>query len=71
MPIPKESDFRLISEGFWDKRPFPNRTGAVDGKHVRIRAPENSEWLYFNYKEFYSIVLLAIVDHNYSTTQKI
>lgn len=65
MPIPKESDFRLISEGFWDKWQFPNCAGAIDGKHVRIRAPENSGSLYFNYKEFYSIVLLAIVDHNY------
>lgn len=32
MPIPKESDFRLISEGFWDKWQFPNCTGAIDGK---------------------------------------
>ncbi|XP_056645489.1 uncharacterized protein LOC130450845 isoform X2 [Diorhabda sublineata] len=46
MPIPKESDFRLISEGFWDKWQFPNCTGAIDGKHVRIRAPENNH----NYK---------------------
>ncbi|XP_039276739.1 LOW QUALITY PROTEIN: uncharacterized protein LOC120349814 [Nilaparvata lugens] len=77
MPIPKEGDFRHISEGFWDKWQFPNCTGAIDGKHVpsssiyrdgkhvRIRAPENSGSLYFNYKECYSIVLLAIVDHIY------
>lgn len=64
MPTPKESDFKRISEGFWDKWQFPNCTGAIDGKHVRIRAPENSGSLYFNYREFYSIVLLAIVDHN-------
>lgn len=65
MPIPKESDFKLISEGFWDKGQLTNCAGAIDGKHVRIIAPENSKSLYFNYKEFYSIVLLAIVDQNY------
>lgn len=65
MPIPKKNDFNLVSEGFWNKWQFPNCTGAIDGKHVRIRAPEHSGSLYFNYKEFYSIVLLAIVDHNY------
>lgn len=64
MPIPKKSNFKLVSEGFWNKWQFPNCTGAIDGKHVRIRAPEHSGSLYFNYKEFYSIVLLAIVDHN-------
>ena len=34
----------------------------MDGKQIRIRKPANSEALYFNYKKYFSIVLLAMVD---------
>ncbi|XP_053667837.1 putative nuclease HARBI1 [Anopheles marshallii] len=35
---------------------------ALNGKHVAIRAPAQSGASYYNYKGFYSIVLLAVVD---------
>lgn len=44
---------------------LPNCLGAIDGKHVPIVCPPHSGSLFYNYKKFYSIVLMAISDSNY------
>lgn len=61
MPPPTMDDFRNISKKYLSSCNFPNCVGAIDAKHVRIKCPKNSGSLYFSYKEFYSIVMLAIV----------
>lgn len=38
----------------------------MDGKHVMMQAPFSSGTEFFNYKGFFSIVLLALVDANYN-----
>lgn len=42
-----------------------NCGGCIDGKYIRICQPARSGALYYNYKNYYSVVLIAIVNHNY------
>ncbi|XP_023944140.1 uncharacterized protein LOC128199505 isoform X2 [Bicyclus anynana] len=65
--IPKITQqlFEEIAADFNKKANFPNCIGAVDGKHIRVRSPPKSGSLFFNYKGYNSIVLLAIVDSKY------
>lgn len=65
LPLPTRKKWEEIAKGFEQKANFPHCIGAIDGKHIRTKKPEHSGSLYFNYKDFYSIVLLAIVDSDY------
>ena len=64
MPQPTEEMWLEIAETFYLKTNFPNSVGSVDGKHVRCRNPRKSGSLFFNYKKFYSVVLMAVADAN-------
>ncbi|XP_015376849.1 PREDICTED: uncharacterized protein LOC107171136 [Diuraphis noxia] len=59
---PTKENLIRVAENFWNKWNFPNCVGAIDGKHIRIFAPGKSGSLFYNYKDYFSIVLLAIVD---------
>lgn len=62
MPVPTSEQWGTIASKFLSYYQFPNCIGAIDGKHVAIQAPSNSGATYRNYKGFFSIVLLALVD---------
>ena len=67
-PPPIEADWQHIEYGFRTRWNFPNCCGALDGKHVALRSPPNSGSLYFNYKNHFSVVLMALVDDSYKFT---
>ena len=66
---PDATDWAIIERGFWRRWDFPNCIGAIDGKHCMIQSPPpNSGSLYYNYKGYFSLVLMALVDHQYKFT---
>jgi len=44
---------------------FPNCIRAVYGKYIRIRKPNESGSQYFNYKNIFSTVLMAVANADY------
>ena len=65
MPEKTENHWVNKANDFYRRTQFPNCIAAVDGKHVRIKMPTGSGSLFYNYKHFFSILLLALVDANY------
>nr|CAH7745552.1 unnamed protein product [Callosobruchus chinensis] len=63
-----EDEWKIIENGFNTRWNFPSCYGAIDGKHVNIKAPPKSGSEFYNYKKTNSIVLMAIADHNYCFT---
>ena len=59
-----ELEINRITNGFKKIGKISNVIGAIDGSHIPIKAPHLFPVDYFNRKEFYSIVLQAVVDHN-------
>jgi hypothetical protein len=64
MPNPSAECYRVTEQGF-HKWNLPNCIRSIEGKYVMIKAPRRSGFLYFNYKKYFSIVLLELVDANY------
>ena len=66
MKVPQRAqEWKEVACGFQDRWNFPHTLGAVDGKHIRIQNPALAGSHYFNYKKYYSIISLAVVDADY------
>lgn len=51
---------------FHNRWNLPHCLGAIDGRHMVIKAPQASGSKFFNYKKTTSIVLMAVADSDYS-----
>ncbi|KAM5180789.1 uncharacterized protein ACMZJ9_001350 [Mantella aurantiaca] len=64
MMMPNKDKWLKIADMFWDRAKFPNCLGAIDGQHFKMVIPPTSGSKYFNYKKYFSVVLMAIADAN-------
>jgi len=58
-------EWKEVAKNFSSRWNYHNCLGAIDGKHVAIKKPANAGSVYFNYKDFHSVVLMAVVDAHY------
>ncbi|XP_056378939.1 uncharacterized protein LOC130274527 [Hyla sarda] len=65
LPQPSPELWLQIAEKFHEVTQFPNCVGAIDGKYIRIQKPAHPGSEYFNYKKFYSTILIAFADAQY------
>lgn len=68
LPDMNRDKWAKVAEEFYLRWQFPNCVGAVDGKHIKIRCPPNSGSNFFNYKQYFSIVLMATCDAQFKFT---
>ena len=63
--FPTGDALRALVNGFENKWGFPQCVGSIDGSHIPISAPELSHTDYYNRKGWYSMIVQAVVDHEY------
>ena len=65
LPVPSKVEWHSIADDFFARWNFPNCIGAIDGKHIIIQCPVNSGSCFYNYKSYFSIVLLVVASADY------
>ena len=60
-----EDEWKMKASEFQRARDYPFCVGCIDGSHIAIVKPKNTGSLFYNYKNFHSVILLAVVDANY------
>lgn len=64
MPSSAE-EWKKVAKQFQNIWNFDHCIGSMDGKHITIQAPINSGSEFYNYKHYFSVVLMALVDADY------
>ncbi|XP_048750321.2 uncharacterized protein LOC125662190 [Ostrea edulis] len=58
---PTIAEQQEIKDMYWDLKGFPGVVGMIDGTHISITKPAERGVDYYNRKDYYSVVLQAVV----------
>ena len=63
--FPTGDGLKHVIDGFQEKWALPQCGGSIDGSHISITPPKMNHTDYYNRKGFYSMLVQAVVDHDY------
>ena len=66
--FPVGDKLKETAQGFHDRWGIPQCAGSINGSHIPVRPPSLNHTDYYNRKGWYSVVVQAVVDHNYLFT---
>ena len=66
LATPSEEDLKVTAAQMFTRWKMANCIGARDGKHISLQCPFNSGSQFYNYKNYFSIILLSTCDANYN-----
>ena len=58
-------EWKAVARRFEERWNLPHCLGELDGNHHKTSQPPHSGSLFFNYKKFFGIILLGLVNANY------
>ena len=62
LTVPDHDRFLYTAVKLQNRWNFPNVIGCVDGKHICFKCPTKARSLFYNYKQFFSVVLQDAID---------
>ncbi|XP_020299130.1 putative nuclease HARBI1 isoform X2 [Pseudomyrmex gracilis] len=62
---PNEEEREITKIYFQQIKSFPNVIGCIDGTHIRIDRPKESAESYYNRKDFFSIQMQIVCNHEH------
>lgn len=66
---PSNEELQEVKNAFFQRGGFPGVIGCIDGSHIRIQAPHEYEKSYVNRKNYHSINVQAICNHEGKQSQ--
>jgi len=57
-----KNDWIRTADEFYERKNYPNCIRAVDGKHIKMRKPNEIGSQFFSFKKFFSMVLKTVAD---------